>query len=220
VSATPASAEKIASVVIPYLNHHEIEYKIIPTAPTMRKFYASSRYKSHVSQFGKFITIYPDSIQSSVKILNDLDQILNNKGYKDENFVIPVPDNTKKFVESDFVNCVGEFSVSSKCENGIKGALSVRYVNSYKNDTVPGFSGWEQRIIPVIDESQFKEAFPDGHNPFSDDGFTLSYCGINLPKTEEGHLRTTLEAVGFLTSAKSAKKSPGHLMKIRFCPTR
>jgi hypothetical protein len=221
VSATPASAEKVAAAVVPYLVHHDISFKIIPTVPTMRRFYATERYKErgNTSQIGKFITIYPRTIDESIKIVEDLDNILNNKGYKDGTFdaafVIPPPADREKFVESDFMTCNGEFSVRSKCENGINGALSVRYVNSYEIDTVPGLrggDGMKSRRIPVISETEFFNAFPSGENPFAAAGFHLSYCGVPLPISKGENLKDELRDYGFLVSEETVATSPANLL--------
>ncbi|MDR1235751.1 MAG: hypothetical protein LBJ96_01970 [Holosporaceae bacterium] len=252
VSATLVSAEKVIGVVIPYLLHHGVSFKVMTTAPAMRRSYAESRYKEKevVSQFGKFITIYPSSVDWSTKIVEDLDQILNNRGYRDGDFVIPVPVDEKKFVGSDFVTCTGDLTVHSKCDGGISGALSVRYVNSYTKDYVPGTSYTDEgtnksRRIPVIDEDQFKDAFPGGRNPFFARGFTLSYHGVNLPGPnpelvdllrssyvvaeksvlpKEGELETealqiSLKAAGFLSSIASVGNSPVMLMQRTLRPS-
>jgi hypothetical protein len=207
VSATIASAEKVVNAVITYLNHLNIPFKVVTTAPAMRRFYARARYreKDAVSQIGKFITIYPENIGSSIKTVEDLDQILNNKEYRDGDFVIPVPENGKKFVKSDFIPCTGDFIVHSKCDGGISGALSVRYVEAYDKAGLPGLDDVQERRIPVIPSAKFLAAFPGGSNPFSAAGFTLSYHGVNLPEP-------TTELVNFLkdSHASTGKKSiPG-----------
>jgi hypothetical protein len=186
VSATVASAEKVADVVIPYLVHNGITFKIVTTASAMRRFYAGARYRDAVSQIGKFITIYPDSFESLIKILRDLDQILNNIEYRDGDFVISAPADEKKFVQSDFVACTGDFVVHSKCAGGISGALSTRYVPRYSgNDDVYRLGTIRVRRMPMISAAAFLAAFPNGHNPFSAAGFTISYHGINLPELNQ-----------------------------------
>jgi hypothetical protein len=229
ISAAPVSAEKIVNSVIPYITHHNISAKIVTTMSLMRGFYAASRYEEEnaVSQVGKFVVVYTGSIKNAVKIIGDFDQMFNNIEYRDGDFIIPAPADEKKFVRSDFVACTGDFAVHSRYENGISGALFVRYVDSYAGDSVPGLDSAQQRRIPVVSSEAFLTAFPGGCNPFSAWGFTLSYHGVNLPGPtpelvdflREGYLRMgraipreneikrramriALEAVGFLLAVE------------------
>jgi hypothetical protein len=169
VTATPFSAKKVIKHVLPYLHRYNIDYKIMPDIGVMRIFYLNERF-GHVSQYGKFITIYPQTRQVSQRIANDLDGILSNRGFQGGGIVIPSHDENdpKCFTEKDFVTCNGDYSV------GTSGGLFARYVFDYNaNDGRGVLDEWEQRRIPVILESLLEESAE--YMPHS-----LTYCGISF----------------------------------------
>jgi hypothetical protein len=195
VSATPSSAERVAAHVLPYLERNGVYYKFIPSIPRMRALYLRAKTKiegTGYSQYGKFITVYPQTPKHCRKIALDLDKILCNQGYSERGIVIPAhePTDRERFTEKDFPACSGDFSI------GESGGLSTRYVVRYGEDDAGQLASWGQRRAPVICEEVLDETLQE---PPMD----LSYCGISFPKAT---CQRRVRLVGLVNPTRSFSK--------------